>query len=65
MRACKNCCHYTDETRTPTGIGIAYCDTKESRRYNTKDGSIRTVVYEDGKCKYWSERNIEGQVSFL
>lgn len=55
MRICNNCKYYTDETYTPTGIGIAYCDVKESRRYSKPDGSIRTVTYEESTCRYWTD----------
>lgn len=50
---CKDCRYYKDETKTPTGIGIAYCDVRDSRRFGKFDGSIKTVVYEDGHCKYF------------
>lgn len=55
MRICKNCKHYVAETHTPTGVGIAYCDVKESRRYGKPDGSIQTVIYENSTCRYWTD----------
>ena len=55
MRICKNCKYYKDETHTLTGVGIAYCDVKESRKYGKPDGSIRTVTYEDSTCRYWTD----------
>lgn len=55
MKQCKQCRYYYSEKYTPTGIGIAYCDVKESRRYCMPDGSIQTVVYEDGTCRYWAD----------
>lgn len=57
MKTCKKCKYYQDETYTPTGKGIAYCYEKESRRYGMPTGSIQTVVYTDGNCRYWKEKN--------
>jgi hypothetical protein len=57
MKTCKSCKYYEDETHTPTGEGIAYCYEKESRRYGMQTGSIQTVVYADGNCRYWKEKN--------
>ena len=57
MKTCKTCKYYEDETNTPTGEGIAYCYEKESRRYGMPTGSIQTVVYADGNCRYWKEQN--------
>lgn len=50
---CKDCAYYYGEDFTETGVGIGYCDVKESRRYRMDDGSIPTVVYEDGSCKHY------------
>ena len=56
---CKGCVHYRDESYTPTGIGVAYCDEKESKRYGLPSGSIDTVVYEDSKaCRYFRSKKI-------
>ena len=64
MKTCKSCEHYKKESHTSTGVGIAYCDEKESRRYGMPTGSIQTVVYEDGHCKYWKEINELEQCKF-
>lgn len=56
MNTCEHCKYYTDESFTPTGAGIAYCYEKESRRYGKPTGSIQTVVYADGSCKYWKDK---------
>lgn len=57
IKKCCTCEHYKDETHTETGVGIAYCYEKESRRYGLSTGSIQTVVYADGYCRYWKEKN--------
>ena len=63
MSKCKDCVHYRDESHTPTGVGIAYCNVKESRRYGMEDGSIVTCVFEDDKCRYWKDgRQMELEV---
>ena len=59
MRKCKDCEFYTDETYTSTGVGIAYCYEKESKRYGLPTGSLKTVVYEDGSCKCWKGKHEE------
>lgn len=64
-RKCYNCKHYTDETFTPTGIGISYCYHKESKRYGLSDGSIQTVTYADSTCRYFKEKDDVDQVTFL
>ena len=56
---CKQCKHYTDESHTTTGIGIAYCGHKESKHYGLQDDSIQTVVYENGKCRYFESGEYE------
>ena len=58
MNCCKQCKYYIDESYTSTGIGIAYCYMKDSKRYNMPYGSIQSVVYEDGKCRYFQDSGI-------
>ena len=57
MSKCKDCKYYRNETYTPTGIGVAICDMKESKRYNMPYGSLETVVYEDDSCRYFKDKN--------
>ena len=52
-RKCFNCKYYTDETFTPSGIGIGYCYHKESKRYDLPERSIQTVTYADSTCRYF------------
>lgn len=56
-KPCKSCKYYYDETKTPTGIGIAYCDMKWSKRMGLHYGSLQTVVYEDGHCRDWEQKD--------
>ena len=64
-RKCRSCKNYTDETFTPTGIGIAYCHHKESKRYGLPDGSIQTVAYADSTCRYFEAKDDVDQITFL
>ena len=64
VKRCKECRHYRNESYTPTGIGIADCGIKESRRYGKMDGSIMTVVYENQSCRYFERNNPYYQQTF-
>ena len=63
---CENCVYFHDKDVTSTGKILGYCNMKDSKRFGLPYGSLRFVVYGDGKCPYFkAKQQIEGQMTIF